>query len=276
MNTLFRHSTLGAVIALLVAMLSIQSGAALAKHLFPLIGSQATTAMRLLFASFMLLAVFKPWRYPINRVQWGSILLYGASLGSMNLLFYMALARIPLGIAVAIEFIGPLGVALYYSRKAKDFLWVLCAGLGIILLQPFMGSAAKLDFTGMVYALLAGVCWGLYIIFGKRAGMSVNGRATTAFGMCIAACLTVPIGLAEANSSIFSFYVIGMGFAVALFSSALPYSLEMIALRKLPAKTFSLMTSLEPALGVVSGWIFLSETLSLIQCVAITLIVFTG
>lgn len=258
---------------LIVAMISIQSGAALAKHLFPIIGIQTTTAVRLFFAALLLLLFFRPWRYQIESHQWRALLLYGISLGGMNTLFYIALSRIPLGVAVAIEFVGPLAVALYYSRKPKDFLWLICAITGVALLQPFTHSAVPLDGVGVMFALLAGVCWGLYIVFGKQAGTDAHSGATTTIGMCFAACVALPIGVLELNTSSFTWQAVLMGIGVGLFSSALPYSLEMIVLKKLPEKTFSLLTSLEPSVAVLSGWLFLGEVLTLTQYIAILLII---
>ena len=255
-------------------MVSIQTGASLAKHLFPLVGPQGSAALRLFFASLILLIVWRPWSHPPTGNQWGAIWLYGLSLGGMNLLFYLALAHIPLGIAVAFEFCGPLAVALFASRRAVDFLWVACAVGGLLLLLPLGGVAtAALDPWGVAYALAAGACWALYIIFGRRVGASVHGGTATALGMCVAALVVLAFGVVHSGLGLLSWNVLPTGFGVAILSSAFPYSLEMIALKKLPAHTFGVLMSMEPAIAALSGLIFLSETLSSLQWVALGLII---
>jgi inner membrane transporter RhtA len=263
---------LAAIAAVLVAMVSIQTGASLAKHLFPIVGPGGTAALRLFFAASILLAVWRPWSRPPSRSQWGAIWLYGLSLGGMNLLFYLALARIPLGIAVAFEFCGPLAVALFASRRAADFLWVACAVGGLVLLLPLRGAAA-LDPLGVAFALAAGACWALYIIFGRRVGASVHSGTATALGMCVAALVTLPFGLVQSGLALLSWDVLPAGIGVAILSSAFPYSLEMVALKKLPAHTFGVLMSMEPAIAAVSGLLFLAEKLSALQWLALGMIV---
>ncbi|AGH95993.1 EamA family transporter [Pseudobdellovibrio exovorus] len=255
-------------------MASIQSGASLAKSLFYILTPQGVTALRLLFSSLLLLLVWRPWRYTLDRSIWKSIFLYGASLGGMNLLFYMALQRIPLGVAVALEFTGPLLVALLASRHLRDLLWVGLAILGILLLLPLgLIDGANLDPVGITYALLAGACWALYIIFGQRTGSSVPSGVITAWGMLVAAIAVVPFGVFVAHKELFNLDVWPIAFGVAVLSSALPYSLEMVALKRLPAKTFSILMSLEPALAALSGLLFLNEKLNFTQLLAIALLI---
>lgn len=255
-------------------MASIQSGASLAKSLFSILTPQGVTALRLLFSSLLLLLVWRPWRYSLDRKIWKSILLYGASLGGMNLLFYMALQRIPLGVAVALEFTGPLLVALLASRHIRDLMWVALAVIGIILLLPLgLIESTSLDPVGIVYALLAGACWALYIIFGQRTGSDIPSGVITAWGMLIAAIAVVPVGVIAAHRELLNFSVWPIAFGVAVLSSALPYSLEMVALKRLPAKTFSILMSLEPALAALSGLLFLNEQLSVTQLLAIALLI---
>jgi inner membrane transporter RhtA len=254
-------------------MVSIQTGASLAKHLFPIVGPQGSAALRLFFASLILLLVWRPWSRPPARKQWGSIWLYGLSLGGMNLLFYLALAHIPLGIAVAFEFCGPLAVALFASRRAADFLWVACALGGLVLLLPLGVATAALDLWGIAFALAAGACWALYIIFGRRVGASVHGGTATSLGMSVAALVTMPVGIVHSGLGLLSWDVLPTGVGVAILSSAFPYSLEMVALKKLPAHTFGILMSLEPAVAAISGLLFLSEKLSALQWVALGLII---
>jgi inner membrane transporter RhtA len=260
-----------AVALLLVAMLSIQCGASLAKSLFPAVGASGATALRLAFATVLLAIVFRPWRMRITRRQWPPMLLYGVSLGLMNLAFYKALETVPLGIAIALEFTGPLAVALFGSRHLRDVAWVVLAVAGLLLLVPDTGAEA-LDPVGVAYALGAGACWALYIVFGQKAG-GAHGAQTVALGTIIAAVVAVPIGVAQAGSALLSPALLPIALAVALLSSAFPYSLEMIALTKMPARTFGMLMSLEPAIGALCGLLFLGERLSLLQWLAIAAII---
>ena len=190
-----RATSIALPIALLVvAMTSIQSGASLAKSLFPLVDAEGTTALRLSLAALILCVVMRPWRTRPNFAAWRSLLGYGLSLGAMNLLFYMSLKTIPLGIAVALEFTGPLALALFSSRRLLDFVWIVLAVLGLWLLLPDTAADDHLDPTGMALALAAGVCWALYILFGQKAG-AAHGAQTVAFGTLVAALLVLPVGL---------------------------------------------------------------------------------
>jgi len=262
-----------AVASVLLAMVTIQSGASIAKQLFPLIGPAGTTALRVGFSALMLWLVFRPWRQLPQGRNWRAIIVYGACLGGMNLLFYLAIARIPLGIGVALEFTGPLAVALFTSRRKLDLVWVALALGGILLLLPDMTSVDALDPVGVMLALAAGACWAGYILFGQRAGNLASGGITVALGMTVAAAFLVPIGLVSAGSSLFSWQVIPLAIAVAALSSALPYSLEMVALKALPAKSFSVLMSMEPAIAALAGFLLLAELLSVTQWLAILLVI---
>lgn len=256
------------IVLLLIAMLSIQSGASLAKSLFPLIGAQGMTALRLGLGTIILMIFLRPWRKHKTRVpaagaRWW-LLAYGLSLGGMNLLFYMSLRTVPLGIAVALEFIGPLAVAMFSSRRIVDFLWIGLVIIGLALLLPLNQSVDGVDPVGACYALGAGVFWALYIIFGQKAGANYGTRSV-ALGALVATAVAFPIGVAYAGASMFSLAILPVAIGVAILSTALPYSLEMVALTRLPAKTFGTLTSLEPAMGALSGLKFLNETLSFMQ-----------
>ena len=261
-------STAVAVVCLVVAMASFQAGASIAKQLIPAIGAPATTALRLGLSALIVCILQRPWQSPPSRSSLGVILVYGLALGTMNFVFYMALRTLPLGIAVALEFTGPLAVALVGSRRRTDFLWIALAVLGLMFLLPLSRTEGSVDPVGVAFALAAGFCWALYIIFGQKAGRA-HGPAASAWGMLIAASFTVPLGLALTGGGILSPAVLPMGFAVAVLSSAFPYTLEMIALRKLATKTFGTLMSLEPAIAALAGLVFLSERLTATQWFAI-------
>lgn len=260
------------VAVILIAMLSIQSGASLAKSLFPLIGAPGVTALRIVLGTAILVVIFKPWRLRFKKEQRLPLLFYGLSLGAMNYLFYLSIQTIPLGIAVALEFTGPLAVALFSSRRPVDFIWVVLAVLGLWFLLPLGQNVSEIDLTGAALALGAGACWAIYILTGQRAGEE-HGPATVALGSLIAAIVFVPIGMAQATESIWQWSVMPIGLAVAILSTALPYSLEMIALTRLPTRIFGTLMSMEPALAAISGMVFLGETLTLTQTLALCSII---
>jgi inner membrane transporter RhtA len=259
------------VAGLIVAMLCFQIGAALAKGLFPLVGASGAVALRLGIAALLLAAVWRPWRVRLGFKDTRLIILYGLSMGCMNFFFYLSLRYIPLGIAVALEFTGPLGLAMLASRRPVDFLWIGLAVLGLLALLPLGAGAAALQPMGVICALAAGVCWALYIVFGRRAG-AAHGGQTTALGTVVGAILIVPIGISQNGMSLFSPAILPIAAGVALLSSAVPYSLEMFALPRIPTKSFGVLMSLEPAMAALSGMVFLGESLSAIQWAAVVCI----
>ncbi|QDI09589.1 Inner membrane transporter RhtA [Klebsiella electrica] len=259
-------------LVVLIAMVSIQSGASLAKSLFPLVGAPGVTALRLALGTLILVIIFKPWRLRFSAEQRLPLLLYGLTLGGMNYLFYLSIQRIPLGIAVALEFTGPLAVALFGSRRPLDFVWVILAVLGLWFLLPLGQDVAQVDLTGALLALGAGSCWAVYILTGQRAGEE-HGPATVAMGSLIAAVVFVPLGMLQATDTLFQWSLLPLGLAIAILSTALPYSLEMIALTRMPTRTFGTLMSMEPALAALSGMIFLGETLTFTQTLALGAII---
>jgi inner membrane transporter RhtA len=270
-NAANRHSFAGPLLILLASMLCFQAGAALAKNLFPLVGATGATALRTGLAAVMLFAVWRPWRVRCTWTEARTIILYGLSMGWMNLCFYASLKTIPLGIAVALEFTGPLAVAVAASRRPLDYLWIAMAIVGLLALLPLHIGAQRLDPFGIALALGAVACWALYIVFGRKAG-AAHGGQITALGMLVSALMIVPIGLAVNGKALLSPAVLPIGIGVALISSALPYSLEMIAMPRIPTRTLGVVLSLDPALGAVSGLIFLGESLSWLQWAAIACI----
>jgi inner membrane transporter RhtA len=258
--------------ALLTAILTFCLGTSFAKSLFPLVGAQGTTAYRVGFAALILVAVMRPWRKPLNRRDLLRIVPYGVALGSMNLCFYLALRTTPLGLAIAIEFLGPLTVSLLYSRRPIHFVMVGLAVAGLLLLLPWRPTDHALDITGILFALAAAFCWALYIVLGKRTAHLPSGQ-TVALGMVAAAIVVVPIGIHQAGAILLTPGWIVMGLAAALLSSAIPYSLEMVALKAIPANSLGVLLSIEPAVGAIIGATVLGESLTSLQSFAVALVV---
>jgi len=266
------QSVLLPVILVSLGMVCTQIGASLAKGLFPLVGANGATALRLTLAAIVLLAIFRPWRQRLDAAQWRAVLLYGGVMGAMNLFFYAALATIPLGVAVALEFSGPLAVALVGSRRPLDFAWIALAVAGLVLLLPLGQSQGEIGMTGVLFALAAGACWAGYIIFGQRAGTG-GGPHITALGVAIAAIIALPFGIASAGTDLLSPSILPIALGVALLSSAIPYALDMIALPHMPSRLFGILMSGQPALGALSGFLILSERLDLWQLTGIAAVV---
>ena len=264
-------SRTGPLAAIGVSMISVQAGASYAKSLFPIVGSSGTTALRVALAAVILGLFLRPWRSGLPQRDRLVLLLYGASLGTMNLLFYASLQTIPLGVAVAVEFIGPLGVAVAASRRPTDFLWVLLAAAGLTALLPVWRQAHPLDTVGLLLALGAGACWALYIVFGQKAG-AAHGAKATAWGMMVATVVALPVGLAHAGLALFSPSLLVGAVGVALLSSVIPYSFEMFALARLSSRVFGTLMSLEPAVAALFGRLLLHEALTALQCTAIGVI----
>ena len=253
-------------------MISVQSGASLAKSVFPLAGPVGMVTLRIGFGTLILCAVLRPWRVRITRASLLPLVIYGLALGTMNFLYYQALDRLPVGVAVAVEFLGPLSVAVISSRRPIDFLWVLIAAVGFALLLPVFSQVRQANLTGTLFALGAGACWALYIVFGQRVGYHL-GTQSVALGSVISAALIVPIGLVHSPPDLFTPKVLLPGLAVAVLSTALPYTLEMTVLTRIPTRTFGVLMSLEPAVAALSGLVFLGEMLSPAQCGAILLVI---
>ena len=264
---------LQAILLLLVAMISIQSSGSLAKVLFDQFPVLTVSAMRLFLGAIILALIFKVWQINFKQVKWAAILSYGIALAGMNALFYLSIERLPLGIAVSFEFVGPLSVALYSARQKFDFIWIGLAILGLVLLFPFNQATESLDTLGIVLALAAGACWALYIVAGQKPS-GVSGNHTVCLGMWVAMLCLMPIALCFGFSSrIFEPDHLGYFIALAVLASALPFSLEMIALRNLTALSFGTLMSVEPAIAALSGLIFLGEQLLWNQWLALATII---
>ncbi|WP_291287944.1 DMT family transporter [Flavobacterium sp.] len=259
------------VYAVLLAIISVQCGAAIAKTLFPTIGAAGTASLRIGISAILLLLAYRPNLKAITPKQWKIVLPYGLTLGAMNLVFYTAIERIPIGLAVTLEFIGPLLVAIIGSKRLLDYCWVLLAAIGIVLIAPW--SNDSIDPIGVIFALLAGALWATYIILGGKVSKIMHDGQAVATGMLFGAILILPFGLYENGLANLTPKFLGMGFALALLSSAIPFTLEMKALGQLPPRTFSILMSLEPAAAAVCAYIFLQEHLNFYEILAIVCVV---
>ena len=253
----------------LAGILSVQVGAALAKQLFGTIGSAGTVAVRLFFAALVLVVIWRP-SFRLGRPAWTVVIGYGLVLGAMNLCFYLALATIPLGVVVTIEFLGPLAVALAGSRRWLDGLWALLAAGGVVLLTEGRGD---LQLAGILFALGAAVCWASYILLSAALGRHTDDGGGLALGMALAAVVVAPVGIADSGTALLEPWVLAVGLGVALLSSVIPYSLELEALRRMPPRVFGVLMSLEPAVAALVGLVVLGEILGPLQWVAVLLVV---
>ncbi|WP_426059205.1 EamA family transporter [Hymenobacter sp. B1770] len=266
-----RLGALPPVLSVLLASLSVQAGAAMAKGLFPAVGPTGAASLRIGLSAVMLLLAFRPKFASMTGAQWRAVVPYGITLGTMNVLFYLALARVPLGLCVTLEFVGPLLLAVSSSRRVLDFLWVMLAAGGIVLIAPWDGQG--LDLLGALLALLAGACWAGYIVLGGRVSQVLPGSGAVASGMVFASLTVLPFGLIGGGLTQLTPGLFMSGLLLALLSSAIPFSLEMNALRKLPGRTFSILMSLGPVLAALCGLLFLREHLSPTQWLAVALVV---
>lgn len=247
-------------------MTSVQWGAALAKSLFAEFGAITMVFWRVTLAAIMLLIIVRPALYALSRKQWQASIIFGIALITMNITYYLSLQRLPLGLCVTIEFVGPLAVALWHSHRSIDFVWVTLAALGIAMLNPFSGHV---DATGFVLALIAGVCWGLYIVLGEKLGNATPGALGLTIAMSVGSLLLVPVKIADAPQWLNIIPALPFALAVAFLSSVIPYSFEIEALRRMPTKVFGILMSMEPACAAIVGLVVLGERLTLWQCIAI-------
>ncbi|MBA3789911.1 MAG: EamA family transporter [Rubrobacter sp.] len=257
----------------LFSIFSVQLGAAIAKGLFDSLGPGGTVFLRIGFAALVLLALWRPRLRGYARRDYLVATLFGLVLAGMNLSIYLSFDRIPLGIAVTLEFIGPLGVAVAGSRRALDFIWVALAATGILLLAPLgiLGDT-NLDPVGVAFALLAGLFWAAYILLSARVGRVFPGMAGLVIALLIGTLALLPVGVVSGGAALLDPNLLLAGLAVALLSSAIPYSLELQALRKLPARVFGVLMSLEPAVAALIGFVVLGERLGLRALLAVALV----
>ncbi len=259
------------LLAVLGSVVALGIGTSFAKQLFPQIGSLGTTALRVGFSALLLLLFWRPWRWTTTRADAKSLVRYGIALGCMNLMFYQSLRTIPFGVAVAIEFSGPLAVAFFTSRRGIDYLWIAFSIAGLALLLPLGHDVATLNPEGVLFALGAAVCWAAYILFGKKVGHLHAGHSV-ALGLSMAAITVVPFGVWHAGSALLQPHILLIGLGVAAVSSAIPISLEMVALKRLTPAAFGVMASMEPAVAAFMGMLVLHEQLTGLQWLAIVLV----
>jgi inner membrane transporter RhtA len=263
------HPSPAPVGLVLGAVVSLQVGAAFAKGLFDELGAAGTVWLRLAVAAVVLLAAWRPRVGALGSRQLGVAAVFGLTLAAMNLCIYEAMARMPIGLAVTLEFVGPLGVAVAGSRRPLDLVWVGLAGAGVVALS---GGGSDLDPAGVAFALAAGGCWAAYILLNTRVGRLFPGGSGLSLAMVVAAVPLAPVGIAEAGTDLLVPWILGVGAAVGLLSSAIPYTLELEALRRLPAGVFGVLMSLEPAMAALAGFVVLGEELAAREVVAIMLV----
>lgn len=257
-------------VSVLLAIISVQGGAAIAKSIFPVLGAAGTASFRIGLSALFLLIIFRPKLSKLTSAQWKAVIPFGLCLGAMNLVFYLAIKRIPIGLGVTLEFLGPLVLAVFSSKRRSDILWILIAGAGIALIAPW--NEQNIDPLGAMLAILAGGFWAGYILLGGHISKIMEGTQAVTVGMIFASILVVPFGIMSGGLSNFTPGMIIAVSALALLSSAIPFLLEMKALKQLPASTFSILMSMEPAVAAISALVFLGEYLVLTEWLAIILV----
>ncbi|MFE9443181.1 DMT family transporter [Streptomyces sp. NPDC006602] len=266
-----RRGSLGPVGLLLAGGVSVQFGGALAVTLMPRAGALGVVTLRLLAAALVLLLICRPRLRGHSRADWGTVIVFGVTMAAMNGLFYQSVDRIPLGTAVTLEVLGPLALSVLGSRRALNFVWAGLALAGVFLLGG--GGFSDLDPIGVVFALGAGAMWAAYIVFSARTGRRFPQADGLALAMVVAALLFLPLGIVESGTKLLEPTTIALGSAVALLSSVLPYTLELLALRRLPASTFAILMSLEPAIAATAGFLLLDQALTTTEAAAIALVI---
>lgn len=267
-----RSAILLPICAVVTAMAAFQVSAAFAKSLFPVMGAQGAAALRLTLGGLMLLAISRPWRNWPRGGPWLAVVGLGVSVAAAVFLFYSAISRLPLGVAIALQFLGPLSVALFGSHRPRDLVWAVLAATGVWALVGRSAGGGSLDWLGVGYALGAAAGWAGYILCGKAAGTAFGHRAAP-LSVAIAAVIVLPIGVAHAGPAILTPVLLPLALVVALFSTVIPFSLEIYAMARMPARTFAVFTSLEPAFGALSGWVLLHERLAVTQIAGVAAVI---
>lgn len=265
-----------AALAVVATQFSNAWGAAWSKSLFAAIGPEGVIALRVGFSAILLGIVTRAWRLRVKRNQIGNVVAYGIALGLMNSIAYQAYARIPIGIGMAIEVTGPLAVVIFNSRRPADLAWVACtiAGVALLLFKGF-GDVAAVDPLGIAFAFGSAACWASYIVYGKRVSM-LGGGSIAAAGLAIAFVFVVPFGLATTGAKLLHQEWLMAGLVIAILCSAIPFFLQIHAMRQLPSRVYGLLASAVPAVGAIMAYIVLGEALDLQQCIGILLVIVAG
>jgi inner membrane transporter RhtA len=268
-----KHRRIPPTALVMLSIFSVQIGAAIAKGLFDSLGPTGTVFLRIGFAALALLVVWRPRLLGHDRRAYLVAALFGLVLAAMNTSMYLSFERIPLGVAVTLEFVGPLSVAVLGSRRLLDLLWAALAAIGILLLAPLgiLGNS-DLDPLGVAFALLAGLFWASYIILSARTGDYFSGLEGLAIALCLGAVILIPVGVLGAGEALLDPTLLLFGFSVAMLSAVIPYSLELQALRDIPARVFGVLMSLEPAVATLAGLLVLGERLSMKAVLAMLLV----
>lgn len=269
------NSQLFATACMLLSMVSYQVSASFAKQLFSHVSPLTVTMFRLCFAAIIVIVIFRSWRIlpKFKTLNWSNLLCYSASLGLMNLLFYNSLSHLPLGLAVGLEFIGPLGLALCSIQNRRDLIWVSCSILGIVLIIPWGQHNGNFSFIGMCLAIGAGLFWAAYIYFGHKVVRQNIGMHMLSIAISFSALLLLPLELWQHPHELFAVQYWWLGLTIAILATAIPYALDLVALKHLARLRYSILTSLSPVVAALTGYVLLSEQLSLFQWIALLLIV---
>ncbi|MEU7020452.1 EamA family transporter [Streptomyces sp. NPDC046203] len=266
-----RFGRFGPVALVVAGGLSVQFGSAVAVLLMPRAGALGVVTLRLVLAAAVLLIACRPKIRGYSRADWGTVVVFGTAMSAMNILFYLSVARIPLGAAVTLEVLGPLALSVFASRRLVNFLWAGLALAGVALLSG--GGFDRLDPLGAGFALAAGSMWAAYIVFSARTGRRFPQMDGLALAMTVGAVISLPFGIVASGDRLVVPSTVGLGLAVALMSSVLPYALELVALRRMPAATFAILMSLEPAIAATAGFLVLHQALGLMDALAIALVI---
>lgn len=274
-SSVMSSSTAPAVLMVIGSCTSLQFGASLATQLFGPLGATGVTTLRLGLAAVMLALVTRPRVRTWTRSQWTAVAVFGLALAGMNGMFYEAIARIPLGPAVAIEFLGPLGLAAILSRKLKDFAWIVLALVGVMILG-FDDAGGSLDLVGVAFVLGAGFFWALYILASERVGGAVDGAGGLAMALVVGTIALVPFGAQGAWTGLTDVHYLALAIGTAFLASVVPYALELSALRRLPKAVFGVLLALEPVIAALAGWLLLDQGFGATRALAVLLVVIAG
>jgi inner membrane transporter RhtA len=260
------------VLSVVASTACFQFGAAFAKGLYPAIGPLGASALRLLFGAAILVILVRPWRRWPSSPPWSALLGLGACVAGAILFFYLAIDRLPLGVAISIQSLGPLTLAAIKANRPAHLFWVVLAALGIWCLVGTDGLNGTMDIVGVGFALIAALAWAGYIIFGRAAAQGF-GSTGACLSLCVAALFVVPVAIVQNGAALFALELLPLALLVAALSAAIPFSLELYALPRLPARNFAVLTSLEPAFAVLAGLLMLGEFLTLRQITGVALVI---